>query len=141
MKKLIFLGGTVGGNKWRRPFSLKLIEGGVPADAIFDPVVDEWDEKARIAEEKAKKNSSYLLFYLGTPGNNQLSTYSMVEATMALYDNLKKTVVVFDKDGLDKDHKLESFKQTENVLRDRFPKANIFSTLDEAATWLIKEFK
>lgn len=140
MRKLIFLGGTVGGNKWRRPFSLKLIEGGIPAESIFDPVVDDWNEEAQIAEEKVKKNADYLLFYLGTPGNNELSAYSMVEATMALYDHIKKTVVIFDADGLEKGHKLKAFKQAENVLRTRFPKGNIFSTLSESAEWLVKNF-
>lgn len=141
MKKLIFLGGTVSGNKWRRPFSLKLIEGGIPAKSIFDPVVSDWNEEAQKAEEDAKKNASHLLFYLGTPGNNQLSAYSMVEATMALYDRPKQTVVVFDASGLDEGHTLKAFKQAEKVLRTRFPKAHIFSTLDDAADWLIKGFK
>lgn len=139
---LLFLGGTCANNKWRKPFIDKLVEAGVDAADVFDPVVDDWNEDAQRKEELAKAHANLMLFYLASPKQegNPLSSYSMVEATMSLYDRPLTTVVIFDNSGIEGQY-LKAFKQTKNVLSARFPKANIFDNLDEAVTWLSDHLK
>lgn len=60
---------------------------------------------------------------------------------MALYDRPKDTVIIFDSEGIDSKNNLKSYKQSEKVLRTRFPKANIFSDKKDAIKWLTKELK
>lgn len=133
MGKLLFLGGTSANNKWRDGFTDALISRGVPAGAIFNPVVADWNEEAQANEEHAKANASHLLFYIGSPmqEGNPLSTYSMVEATMALYDKNDRTVVVFDPAGIE-GHFLKALHQTRKVLQSRFPGARIYDSADAA---------
>lgn len=137
---LVFLGGTVAGNGWRKKFIRELTALGVPHSELFNPVVEEWNEEAQAKEEEAKKNATHMLFFLGAPmqDGNPLSTYSMIEATMALYDAPEKTVVVFDPTGIG-GHALKAYKQTEKVLRKRFPDKRILSTLGEAIAWFADE--
>lgn len=137
---LLFLGGTCGNNTWRKTFTKKLLAMGVDKEVIFDPVVDDWNAEAQKAEEAAKKKASHHLYYLADPQQpgNPMSFYSAVEATMALYDREKKTVVIFDDKGI-KGQFLKAFNQMKDVLQERFPKAAIFDDLDDALKWLGKE--
>ncbi len=142
MAQLLFLGGTVGNNPWRQHLINVFQKHNIDMKKIFNPVVKDWNEEAQKREEEMKKKASHLLFFLGSPFQLgiPLSAYSMVEATMALYDRPKDTVIVFEPDGI-VGHSLKSYKQTERVLRARFPKANIFSSLNDASNWLVKELK
>lgn len=141
MKKMIFLGGTVGKNNWREDFIeyLKLL--GIKDSEIFNPIVTLWDDSARAHEEEMKRKCSHHLFYIGNPAVNvnRLSAYSMVEATMSLYDKLHTTVVVFDHDQIGQDV-ANSLKQAEYVLRVRHPQAKIVNSLTEAGQMLAKDF-
>lgn len=137
MKKLVFLGGTAANNNWRDGFIAALVGRGVSPNDIFNPVVKNWNEDAQRREEEAKAGASHLVFYLADPkqDGNPLSAYSMVEATMALYDKSERTVVIFDTDGMS-GHSLSAMNQMLRVLRVRFPGANIFGTHQEAIKWL-----
>jgi len=137
VSKLVFLGGTAGGNPWRERFIEALVGRGASRDALFNPVVKDWNEEAQRREETAKAEASHLVFYVADPkqDGNPLSAYSMVEATMALYDKAERTVVVFDTDGMS-GHPLKAMNQALKVLRTRFPNANIFGTRQEALDWL-----
>ena len=126
MKPFVFLGGTVGESSWRQSVTLLLIQAGVPAERIFDPVVSEWTDQSQALEDEAKRQADYLLFYLC-----DVSGYSLVEATMGLYDRMVSTVVVFDLAGLE-GHALKSLVKCEHDLRARFPTGLIFSTAGEA---------
>jgi hypothetical protein len=136
---LLFLGGTCGNNDWRESFTTALLALGVPASAVFNPVVKDWKQEDFEREEVAKKKASHLLFYLADPrlGHAAVSAYSLVEATMALYDN-PKTVVVFDYEGVEGQAR-KSMNAAESVLRVRFPFQPIFSTSEQAITWLVKD--
>lgn len=118
---MIFLGGTCGNNNWRESFTEDLIQAGVPAESIFNPVVSDWNEDVQKAEEHAKATASFLLFYLADPkqDGNPLSTYSVVEAMIGLYEEPARTIVVFDHDGL-AGHALKVALQIEKHLRNRF---------------------
>lgn len=138
--RLLFLGGTAANNKWRDGLTDALISRGVSASAIFNPVVADWNEEARIREEDAKARASHLLFYIASPmqEGNPLSAYSMVEATMALYDKSDRTVVVFDSTGID-GHFLKALNQTKNVVKSRFPQARIYDNADAAIDALARD--
>ena len=140
MPPLVFLGGTAANNPWRKQF----VENakGVPASVFFDPVVAVWDEEARRREEEAKAMASHLVFYIADPrqDGNPLSAYSMVEATMALYDKPLISVVIFDTTGMG-GHPLKAMNQTFRALKARFPSSYIFATPDEAVAWLVADIQ
>lgn len=142
MKKQVFLGGTCGNNNWRDGLIQRLTELGVPLSALFNPVVDNWDEAAQAAEDAAKAESEYMLYYLGDPqqDDNRCSFYSLLEATMGLYDAPERTVVVFDTTGMPP-HIVKSNNKACKDLMARFPEANIFATLAEAEAWLTAKLK
>lgn len=131
--KLIFLGGTCGNNNWRNDFTSELVKRGVPPEAIFNPVVPNWTPEDQAKEEEAKSRATSMIFYIADPKQEgiNVSAYSLVEATMALYDSPKSTVVVFDTEG-QTGHVLKALKQSEKVLRKRFPNAAIYGTEEEA---------
>ena len=128
---LIFLGGTAANNDWRTPFTAALIDAGVHPTAIFNPVVKDWNEAAQAREEAAKANATIHVYYIADPKQegNPLSAYSMVEATMALYDHIDTAVVVFDTTGMS-GHPLKAMDQTRKVLSKRFPNASILAAPD-----------
>jgi hypothetical protein len=137
VRKLVFLGGTAAKNPWRDAFIDDLASRGVPKEVLFNPVVADWNEEAQAWEEEAKATAQYLVFYIADPlqEGNPLSAYSMVEATMALYDQSERSVVVFDTAGME-GHALKAMNQTAKVLGRRFPGANIFTTVEVAKEWL-----
>lgn len=95
----VFLGGTVGKNDWRKPFIEKCRAEGIDTGAFFNPVVPTWNEEARKAEESAKINADVMLFYIADPmdGENHVSTYSLVEAAVALATyQMREPIVVID---------------------------------------------
>jgi hypothetical protein len=138
---LVFLGGTCGNNIWRPGFIEALVALGVPAESLFDPVVEHWDEAAQRNEEEKKAAATHMLFYIADPKFEGvgISAYSLVEATMALYDRPDSTVVVFDLTGITLKHVIKAMNQACNVLKKRFPEANIFATQQEAIDWLARE--
>jgi hypothetical protein len=135
----VFLGGTCGKNDWRKALIKRLVECGVDPAFLFDPVVPVWNDEAAANEEEAKTKTTHFLFYLANPKEegNSLSAYSMQEATMALYDNLDSTVVVYDTEGMPA-HATKAMNQSLKILKKRFPTANIFATVSEAEDWLVK---
>lgn len=141
MVECVFLGGTCGSNDWRTGFIEAILQRGVPETRLFNPVVKDWNAEAQAREEEVKSTATCLFFYLGSPerGAKELSAYSMVEATMALYDKPSRTVVVFDYEGMPESSR-KSLKQTETVLRTRFPDAVILEGLAEAEDVLVERF-
>jgi hypothetical protein len=133
----IFLGGTCGNSKWRDVLIAKLAALGIPTERLFNPVVPDWTTEHQAAENKAKKEAEFNLFYLASPEQegNPVSTYSIVEAIMGLYDDPMRAIVVFDNEGYAK-HALKALSKTEGDLRSRFPKGLIFSSMDELVSFL-----
>jgi Nucleoside 2-deoxyribosyltransferase like len=136
-KKLVFLGGTCGNNNWREAFTAEVVSKGVPAEALFNPVVADWNDEAQANEDRAKVEATEIIFYLGDPKEteNRISTYSIVEAIFALQDQPKRTVVVFDGEGMPK-NQAKVLAKVEKDLRKRFPAGLIFSTPEKAVDWL-----
>lgn len=135
--QLVFLGGTCGKNDWRLGLIERLIARGVPAEALFNPVVPNWDAAAQANEDRAKAEATVMLYYLGNPndGNNNLSFYSLLEATMGLYDAPGRTVVVFDATDMPK-HAAKATAKAFKDLKARFPDLAIFDNLAIAEDWI-----
>ena len=100
----VFLGGTCGTNNWRDGFIERLTARGVDPKLLFNPVVKDWNPTAAALETRVKSIAEWCLFYIGSPVTNgdpnTISTYSIVEAIMNLYDRPDRTIVVFDNTGL-----------------------------------------
>ena len=132
----IFLGGIIVNNPWRKPFVAELARRDC-AFAAFDPEVEHWDEWAQRREELAKAQANYLIYYLADsklPGNPP-PAYSMVEATIGLYDMPERVIVIFDNTGLT-GHPLKKFNGVAELLKARFPNGNIFTSPPAALEWL-----
>jgi hypothetical protein len=139
--RLVFLGGTCGNNRWRDSFIAEAVAAGVPRASLFNPVVEEWSDAAQWVEEAAKARATEFVYYIADPQQEGLtvSAYSLVEATMALYDAPDRTVVVFDASGMS-GHALKAMAQARTVLARRFPAARILASRDEALAWLVGQF-
>lgn len=134
---MIFLGGTCGNNNWREAFIEQAIARGLKKESLFNPVVPNWNKEAQELEDRMKVQSEFLVFYVADPkeNGNPLSTYSMVEAVMALYDKANRAVVVFDVEGMS-GHALKAMNKVYKDLKERFPDANIFGSMETAIQWL-----
>jgi hypothetical protein len=138
---MIFLGGTVGANNWRTKIVIPaLIERGISKEALFDPVVEHWDKAAQTREDEAKRTADYVLFVLASPNphsdTSNVSAYSLVEATMGLYDAPDRTVVILDTTGMPK-HTAKAMRKAYNDLRRRFPEAALFDKYEDAIDYLV----
>jgi hypothetical protein len=137
---LIFLGGTVGFNRWREERVIPgLVARGVDPACLFNPVVDEWDEQARAREDRAKAQARYQVYVLASPvpesptPTDRLPAYSMVEATMALYEG--RAVIVLDDAHLDERARTVLWKCFADW-QARFPSAPLFTDYEEMMDWL-----
>lgn len=140
-ERLIFLGGTAGKNPWRKPFIQQLVARGVPRELLFDPVVADWDEAAQRREEEVKRNALLLVFYLADPREPGIpvSAFSLVEAAIAVCREPKRTLVVFDLEGVD-GHARKVYEQTEGQLRSQDPSVPIFRDIAPALDWIAAHF-
>lgn len=136
MNKLIFLSGTCGNNNWREPFIADMVARGVPAETFFNPVTPDWNEEAQAREDVAKRDCTFMLYYLGDPQqpDNRCSFYSLAEACIALHEAPARTLVVFDSTGMPA-HAVKASEKTCKDLKDRFP-YRVFDTLEEAKEWI-----
>ena len=64
----LFLGGTAANNDWRDGKVIPVLAAaGVPAAAIFNPVVSDWNAEAQAREDAVKATAPVILFYLADP--------------------------------------------------------------------------
>jgi hypothetical protein len=140
-RPLVFLGGTSGHNPWRHGFIERLAARGVPREALFDPVVEDWNEVARKREERMKADAEVLLFYLGDPQEPglPLSAFTLVEATLATCREPERTIVVFDRNAVS-GHARKVYEQSAKLLRAQGSKARILDDLGEAEDALAQRF-
>jgi hypothetical protein len=120
----VFLGGTVGENDWRTPFLAECRAFDIDTSAFFNPVLPagSWNEEARRKEESAKINADVMLFYIcdTKQDGNPLSTFSLVEATVALATmSMREPIVLLDSTGME-GHALKVMDNTYKLLRRTF---------------------
>jgi hypothetical protein len=130
----VFLGGTCANNRWREDVVIPaLLDRGVPEGSIFNPNLRPgmWNEEAQALEDRVKRDCALMVYYIGdTRDGTGVSLYSAVEATMALYDDPERTVVVIDPAGTE-GHVAKALNKTTKDLRRRFPEAVIADNLQE----------
>ena len=138
-KALVFLGGTSGNSHWRAGVIERLVARGVPRDALFDPVVADWNDAAREREDRAKAEAEVLLFYLGDTEepDTPLSAFSLVEATLAVCREPERVIAVFDLDAVS-GHARKVYEQSAKLLRTQRTKALIFDRLSDAEDELVR---
>lgn len=141
MNKLVFLGGTCGNNHWREAIVIPgLLERGVDPACLFNPVVEQWDEQAQWREDTAKARADYQLYVIASPDPRaedvaNVSGYSLVEATMGLYDAPGKTVILVDTMGMAK-HTAKALSKAATDWQRRFPDAPVFVNYAALIEWL-----
>lgn len=138
---MIFLGGTVGSNNWRTEIVIPaLLERGIPETILFNPVVEHWGPKEQENEDEVKRSARYLLYVLASPdpqgSTANISAYSLVEATMHLYDAPERTLVLLDTTGMPK-HTAKAMTKAVKDLRQRFPAAPIFDDYEDVIDFLV----
>ena len=85
----VFLGGTCNGSVWRDELTEMLNV------SYFNPVVDDWNEEARIREEKEKESAVYQLYVI-TP--EMTGVYSIAELIDSSNKSPKQTIFCFIRD-------------------------------------------
>lgn len=128
--KNTFLGGTCNNSTWREKLIKKL---NVP---YFNPVVDDWDEKAQKKEVKERETARYVLYVI-TP--LMTGVYSIAEVVDDSNKRPESTLFcVLEKDGNKKfkDFQLKSLNQVKEMIKKNG--GQVFETLEEIASFLNK---
>lgn len=121
----VFLGGTCNGSQWREELMPKLVI------EYFNPVVDDWNEEAMLAEEEAKDTSDYMLYVI-TP--KMTGVYSIAEVVDASNKKPKNTILcILEKDGEESwdEHQLKSINQVKKMVESNG--AIVLESLDDIA--------
>jgi len=87
-KKKVFLGGTCNESRWRNRMMVYLYDEGL---SYFNPVVDDWDEKAQENELRERKNCDFCLYTI-TP--KKTGDYTIAEVVDDSNKCPEKTVLV-----------------------------------------------
>jgi len=125
----IFLGGTCAGSEWRDRF-VKLLDDDIE---YFNPVVDNWTEKAQ-RREKIERIRCDKVLYCITP--KMEGVYSIAEATEDAINNGDKCVFVYlrEDDGSEfSDAQLKSLAAVGELL-DKYG-ALVYTSLEETADY------
>lgn len=124
----VFLGGTINGSRWRDELISKL------EIDYFNPVVDEWNEKAQLNEITQKETSDFLLFVLTPMMEGFFSVAEVVDASNKASD--RTVFCVLDSDGGKSwsDFQVKSLGAVERMVKENG--AHVFDSLDEVADFL-----
>lgn len=147
LQNKVFLGGTCGHNRWREEIVIPgLLARGVAIGQIFNPVVAHWDKSAQAREDEAKRSMRYQLYVIASPypGDESaaaaVSGYSLVEATMGLYDAPERTLILVDTAGM-ADHTAKAIAKSAADWHHRFPDAPIFADYASLIEWLAAQLR
>ena len=132
MKK-VFLGGTCNGSRWRdRLIPLLDID-------YFNPVVEEWNDKAQQEEMLQRENCDYCLYVL-TP--KMEGVYSVAEVVDDSNKRPDKTIFCFlpdDEDEKFSDTQLKSIEAVKDLVKNN--DAKVCNSLNDVAQHLNKKNK
>jgi len=125
MSKKVFLGGTTANSTWREELikDLKI--------DYFNPVVEDWDEKAQIEELKQRENCDYCLYTI-TP--EMKGPYSIAEVVDDSNKRPDKTILTILNKGSFEDHVKKSLDMVEKMVSDNGGK--VFDNLEDTAKYL-----
>lgn len=128
MGKKVFLGGTTNDSNWRDKLIKKL------KIDYFNPVVEDWDEKAQKEEIKQRKESDFVLYVI-TP--KMEGCYSIFEVADDSNKRPKKTIFCYLLDDDNKSftkHQIKSLDMVGNGIKENGGKW--FKSLDEVIDYL-----
>jgi len=137
-EKEVFLGGTCNESKWRDEIIPLLEKAKV---AYFNPVVEDWNDAARQAEEEAKLRCGIHLYVI-TP--KMTGVYAIAEAVKSATINPKGTIFVVlqdDENILFTDSQFNSLYATVKLLSDLGAWASVLSDaskFDEVVKFISK---
>jgi hypothetical protein len=130
----VFLGGTCNNSTWR----VRLIEKlKVP---YFNPVVEDWTEKAQEEEDEQRKNAKFVLFVITPLMKGCFSVAEVVDCSNKRPESTLFCVLEKDDDKEFEDFQLKSLKQVKKMVQENG--AIVLNSLDEIADYLNnKEYK
>ena len=129
----VFLGGTCNDSKWRDEIKPLLANDGLE---YFDPIVDDWDEKAQ-AQELEEREKCDICLYVLTP--KMTGTYSIAEVVDDSNKRPEKTVLVVlpeDEESKFDEFQMKSLNQVSKMVKGNGGKA--FKDLVSAINWMSK---
>lgn len=149
------LEGTCGKNFWRDQFLADLKGCGVhDTRRFFDPMVPPgtWNMGVKSLEDQVRGFSDLEIFFIGDPkeagrtGDQQVPTYSMVEAYTGLGLDKKngtdRTVVCFDLSSWEPDsHAMKAVVAARGDMMRDFPSAIILKSLPELEEWIVEDWE
>lgn len=120
----VFLGGVMKGPDWRKEIIPKL------ECPFFNPVVKDWDEKARVTEDLEKKNCGISFYMIDT---HFLSGHCTIAETVedCITRRPGRTVVCFLESSKDQD-KVKSFKAVKELVS-KYIGTSLVESLEDAA--------
>lgn len=124
----VFLGGTTNKSNWRDDIIKKL------KIDYFNPVVDDWDEKAQEREIKERKNSDFVLYVITA---KMEGVYSIAEVVDDSNKRPDKTIFAYLLDDEGKEfnkHQIKSLDMVGRMVKENGGKW--VKSLDEAAEYL-----
>lgn len=127
----VFLGGTINGSKWRDDVISRL------EIDYFNPVVEQWDDEARLNEVREKKSCDYLLFAI-TP--LMVGVFSIAEVVDLSNKVPQKTILcILDEDegAVWSDCQKKSLIEVKKLVGANG--AHVFENLDDVVDFLNKK--
>lgn len=124
----VFLGGTCNESTWREQMMMYLDKVGLE---YFNPIVDDWDDKAQANELKERKECDFCLYTI-TP--KMSGVYSIAEVVDDSNKRSKKTVLVLlrnDGDSKFTESQWKSLNAVAKMVTDNG--GNVFKNLHIAA--------
>ena len=126
----VFLGGTCNGSTWRDDLIPMLDSSTVSA---FNPVVEEWDEKAQAEEDFHKENDDFTLYTL-TP--EMVGVYSVFEVAMDSCKRPGRVVCCILEERGGKTFEKQIAKNMTKIRKDLIKNGTlVFTSLEEVATF------
>ncbi len=124
----VFLGGTCNGSMWRDDLIEKL---NVP---YFNPVVDNWDEKAQKEEDYQRKNALFVLFVITPLMTGVFSIAEVVDCSNKRPESTLFCILKKDSKKEFDEFQLKSLIQVEKMVKSNGAKT--FSSLQDVANFL-----
>jgi len=129
-KPIVFLGGTCNESNWRDQLT-KLLKID-----FFNPVVETWDEKAKLEEIKQRKNCDYVLYVITPKMTGVYSVAEVVQDSNLVPDKTIFCVLEEDEDKAFDAGQLKSLDAVGEMVKNNG--AKVFNTLEDIAKFLNK---
>lgn len=123
----VFLGGTINESKWRDTLIPKL------KIDYFNPVVDIWDDEARLREKHEKEICDYLLFVITPLMDGVFSIAEVVDLSNKYPEKTILCVLDNDEGNVWSDFQKTSLNQLKKLVQ--VNGAMVFDNLDEVAEY------